>query len=477
MSGFIFLRNYQLFRSRIGEYKVSLIDLIIERIQLQDWFSSGSFKIPSELSRFFSFSLPMNGLYFGIGWFLRSKSSMYILAGSILSSLIIVPLAVLTNMPVGITGQDKDWIGLKNLEYSDLIPLGFDDGSIAALAFNRIAIPIAIGAIIGSGIAVLLKYMPIFKNVAFDIARTEKEFRSSDELEGGRIEWSTKLIIPAAIATMISFIICFLFIFPSNPILTIIFSFLMVFIVFFLGIISCKTTGETGLVPTSIISLLLFTFLMVLIWIYLYLTGGGGYTDTLLLMAILTTTIFTCSIAMSSDILWDFKTGLYAGVRPSHLFKGQTLGLVIGLPFAALSSLFLLEVIFGGVGAEFSFAPQAQALAFWANAFVNSNDIRWNLLILGIFIGALAEFVTGRGMAFSLGMYLSLSIPLLLMIGGGSRDLWENKWLQKKVEENGWDDSTKMLKIFDSYLIMIGLIIAEVFFGSMLLALMLVFTG
>lgn len=462
ISLYIITRSFPIFNDKDGNRNIPILQQVMHLFRMDNWYYGGILISPLSKSRYTQLTFPLSGLFFAIGWFLRSKAAFIFLLGSILSTFLIIPMAVLMNVPIDLAGN----VGLRDLQFEWLEMMGLKNTSIGFLAMTQIVTPIAIGAIIGSGLIILIKNAKIFKGALAEIRVKDLNLQERDDRK--QFEWPKRYIPIAAVATIVTFLFSFIFILRFDPVISILFSLIIVMIVFFLGLISVKTTGETGLVPTSALSLLLFTILMVIILLYNLVFGRGLIGEDQLLLAILTTTVFTCTIAMSSDIMWDFKTGHYIGTRPFHLFKGQTIGLVLGVPFAALSSIILMEIFYGGTAASLNFAPQAKTLSYWANVFIDPQNVRWNLLFLGLFIGVLAELITGMGMAFSLGMYLPLYAPLGIFIGGASRDIWEKRWLNKRAEKYKWSKKEVTMKTFDSYLVMIGILVGEALLGSLI---------
>jgi uncharacterized oligopeptide transporter (OPT) family protein len=92
----------------------------------------------------------------------------------------------------------------------------------------------------------------------------------------------------------------------------------------------------------------------------------------------------------------------------------------------------------------------------------------FSLFFLGMFIGFTVEMLTGMGTAFGLGMYLPLQYTLMMVTGGGARELWERRYLNKKAERLKWGEDQKTLKLLDSYMLMTGLYIAEAIIGTFL---------
>jgi uncharacterized oligopeptide transporter (OPT) family protein len=72
------------------------------------------------------------------------------------------------------------------------------------------------------------------------------------------------------------------------------------------------------------------------------------------------------------------------------------------------------------------------------------------------------------GTAFGLGMYLPLQYTLMMVTGGAARDIWEKRWLNKKVKKEGWGEERRTLKLLDTYMVMTGFYIAEAIIGTLL---------
>ncbi len=112
-------------------------------------------------------------------------------------------------------------------------------------------------------------------------------------------------------------------------------------------------------------------------------------------------------------------------------------------------------------------APQAHAFAVFVQILAGGK-VMMSLFILGVFIGVVVELLLGMGTAFGLGMYLPLQYTLMMLTGGAARDLWENRWLNRKAEREKWDEGKKTFKLLDSYMIMTGLYIGEAIIGTIL---------
>jgi hypothetical protein len=307
--------------------------------------------------------------------------------------------------------------------------------------------------------------LPTFRTVLIDITKTGSTDKKEWVPGKGWYEWPTQHIF---IVVGVAFIIIgFAFwLFGGFPIIaSFVFAALLVILTFMLGAIAVKISGEVGTTPvsgTSFLTLLMLFGVFMLISVIQPFKGGKS---EIVLMALVGTTVFGSAISLSSEIMWDFKAGLYAGTRPMHLIKGESFAILVGTPAAALAAAFFaMRLADGTLALE---APQAHAFAVFVQILAGGK-VMFSLFFLGMFIGFTVEMLTGMGTAFGLGMYLPLQYTLMMVTGGVSRDIWEKRWLNKKAEREKWGEDQKTLKLLDSYMLMTGLYIAEAIIGTFL---------
>ena len=154
---------------------------------------------------------------------------------------------------------------------------------------------------------------------------------------------------------------------------------------------------------------------------------------------------------------------MYCGTKPYNLMKGELLGVIPGAIIAVTAAtIFSIGLAKGALPL---IAPQAKAFAGFSQALMGG-VAPWNFIILGIFIGVFAELITGMGTSFGLGLYFPLPVSITILLGGIMRHIWEKKWLEPKAKAEKWDERTKTLKLIDTYIICIGLIVGEAILGT-----------
>jgi putative OPT family oligopeptide transporter len=198
--------------------------------------------------------------------------------------------------------------------------------------------------------------------------------------------------------------------------------------------------------------------------------GDPSQTTALVAYALFTTAIVFGIATVSNDNLQDLKTGQLVGATPWR----QQVALVIGVVFGSLvipPVLDLLNTAFGfqgapGAGENALAAPQAALISALAKGVFGGN-LNWGLIGLGAAIGAVVVAVDEAlarttkfrlpPLAVGMGMYLPMSLTLLIPIGavlGRLHDRWADR-------QGGDVELKKRLGV----LMATGLIVGESLFG------------
>jgi len=396
---------------------------------------------------------------FAIGWFMRMRVAFLVNLGSFVAWFFLIPLAVYLNAPV-FTGMDAvsgDAI------YTPIQDIG---GAVQWVAYGKLIRTIAIGAILGGGLLGLLKMAPTFGSIFGDIAKAFTGEKGQEYVEGkGWYEWPLNHI---PIFMLLSFFAMILIFWVGGfPILAaLVFALVLILTTFLLGAIAVRVMGETGIEPVSGTS-----FIVLLMLLGLFLGYGeffGLEKEEAILIALVGTTVFGSAISMSGTVVADYKNSLYIGTRPYHISKGNIMGVVPGAILGAGMAIFLSDLLANGK--IDLLAPQANAFAGFTVMLAEGQG-NLSALMLGFLLGAFAEWATGMGTSFGLGMYLPTPITFPMMIGGVGRDWWEANRLNPAVEEvreqEGSEKAEKAraMLLLMSFMIAAGALMGEAFFG------------
>jgi uncharacterized oligopeptide transporter (OPT) family protein len=428
------------------------------------WYDKGTIIQPYESATYTHFGFGLIPIQIGLGWFMKLKVSILVNLGTFITWFVIVPMAVVIGVPIFDASQNvyRDPMFYEGIIAGTPITWGSAGYSPAYAAFSKIARPIAVGTILGAGITGLLKMIPTFKSAMSDIFEVRKGGQRKDYIEGrGWYEWPITHIWPMTILTFIIVFLLFWFGFEgSNPLVSLIFSLVLVATTFALGAIAVKVMGETGTQPVS------GTSFIVLIMLILVFMGLGLSRETTAIIVLIGTTVFAGAISMEGDIIWDFKSGLYIGNRPYHLMKGELTGIIPGAIASVLAAVMFSQLLASG---ELPLvAPQANAFATIVQTFLGGSNMGMlmSFLAIGLILGVLLELTTGMGTAIGLGMYFPLWLMIPMIFGGAIRDIWEKRYLEPRAKSEKWTEKQKTIKILDTYMIATGLIVGEAIMGT-----------
>ena len=389
---------------------------------------------------------------FAIGWFMKFRAALLVNLGAILAWFWLIPLAVLQDVPVYDPGQG---------EYVNITQLG---PTVQWEAFGSIVRTVAIGAILGGGFLGLFKMAPTFIGIFGDITQAFAGEQGEEFVEGkGWYEWPLYHI---PIFMLISFFaITAIFVLGGYPVVpSLIFSIVLLSTTFLLGAIAVRVMGETGIEPVSGTS-----FIVLLILLMVFLNFDVGLTkEEAILMSLVGTTVFGSAISMSGTVVGDYKNSLYIGNRPYHISKGNIMGVVPGAILGAGVAIFLSKLLADGTIELL--APQANAFAYFTTILAEGQG-NWSALLIGMALGAFAEWATGMGTSFGLGMYLPTPATFPMLIGGAYRSWWEERRLKPVVESVRKEEggpaaekkSAQMLLL--TFMIAAGALTGEAFYG------------
>jgi len=434
---FTFFRDYPIFPNYTS---------IMDHYFGGEYYEYGTIMQPASTATWTYIDYGLIPIQFAIGWFMKFRTAFLVSTGTLLTWFVIVPLAYGFNVPV-YDMQSGMFIGLR-------------DWSVPAMyGYLKIAKIIAIGALLGGGVTALLKMYSVFKPAIEDVIKSLRGGQGADYVKGlGWYEWPVKHIpIMMGVAFVAISVVFIAAGFP--PLQVILFAALLAGSTFFLGAIAVKVMGETGSEPVSGTS---FIVLLLLVAIFL---GTGTSAETTAVMAILGTTVFGCAISMSGAIIGDYKVGIYIGNRPYHLMRSTLLGII---PGAIASVLGAAAFSYGmATGQVNLLAPQANSFALFLQTVLGGQATPQivQYLVAGIVIGIFAEFTTGMGTAFGLGMYFPLSLTLPMLTGGALRDFWEKKYLIPTAKREKWSERKRTFKVLDTFMVATGLVMGEAVMG------------
>jgi uncharacterized oligopeptide transporter (OPT) family protein len=444
------------------DFPISQNKPILDNIFGGNYYNRGTILHPYAI--YTSFSLAVTPIPISLGWFMRIRLASLIVMGSVFSWFVIVPMAVGFNVPIWIP-QAGEYYALRS--FPIITPEWEVNLAPALVAADRVAKPVAIGCILGAGLTGLFKTSKVFKTAVKDImtVRKSKDKRSGYVEGKGWFEWPITHIPLLILIVIIGITIMFTLVGQFPLLGSLIIGIILVPAIFILGAVGAKIGGETGNIPysgLSILMLILFISIFKLIAID---------TPTMIIMALIGTTVFCSSIALCVNMIADFKGGLYLGTRPYHLVKAQLTAIPFGVIAVIIGSVILsigLSTIDPNTGEPVLNleAPQAHAFATFTQVLIGQAP--WDWLLIGFGIGVFAELITGLGTAFGLGMYIPFSITINFLIGGSLREWWQKKWFEPKAQQLRWTEKQRTFKLMHSYMFFAGIVLGEGLMGTII---------
>ncbi len=369
-------------------------------------------------------------------------------AGSL--SMALIGVGHLVGLGVGVAMV----VGLV-ISHAVLLPIRtwgrIDGGELATVVsttFRSDVRLVGAGTIAVAAVWTLVKLLgPIISGIRDSLAATAKR-RAGEEVPLTERDLSAKLVIGVTLASMLPIGLLLWLFCKDTPIAHNSLGLVLVSILFVLltGLAVASVCGYmAGLIgasnsPISGVGILVAISAALVVKV-VHGTVTGDQQAALVAYTLFTAAVVFGIATISNDNLQDLKTGQLVGATPWR----QQVALVIGVAFGAIiipPVLNLMQTAFGFVGAPGAgeralAAPQASLLSFLVQG-VFGGDLDWNLLGLGALIGvaviAVDEILRATtkkyslpGLAVGMGMYLPMSITIVIPIGaaiGAAYDRW-----------------------------------------------------
>ena len=203
---------------------------------------------------------------------------------------------------------------------------------------------------------------------------------------------------------------------------------LMVLFSFFFVTVSARIVGLIG-ASSNPVSGMTIAALLVTALIFLAL----GRTDPSAPVAVLLVGAVVCiSASIAGDTSQDLKCGFLSGATPWR----QQVAELIGIPVAAVSMAFVLQLLHTsyGIGSAELAAPQATLMATVIDG-VLTQSLPWALVFVGAAIALVVELLGVPSLPYAVGLYLPLSLTTPIFVGGAVRWLIEKRFKGEELQE------------------------------------------
>jgi putative OPT family oligopeptide transporter len=335
----------------------------------------------------------------GLGYVMGLRSSMVLVAGGVLSNLVLVPL-------IWMIGQH-----LPDAVYPGTVPIA---NMTAAQIFRGYVRFIGVGAIATAGIFGIVKSLRIMAASFGIAARAFRHGEASGERTDTDIPVQAQLIGVIVGALAVAAFFGTLLGTPSAIgialALTLVFS-------FFFTSVAATAIATIARNPVSGMTMLT----VIISSVVLLRFGVSGQSGMFFVMAI--AGMVCTALSVSGQTITDLKTGYWLGSTPSAQERVKFLGVIasavaVGLAIVMLARAFQFGEAAPGDTRAVLAAPQASIMQALVQGFMSRQPVAWLLFSTGAMIAVLMEMLRVPVLVFALGMYLPLELNLPALVGG-----------------------------------------------------------
>ena len=362
------------------------------------------------------FSMNTGATLLGLGYIIGLKYAVIITAGSCLVWFVIVPL-------VGYASADAASMSAMQL-------------------FQAYGRPIGIGGIAMAGLIGIIKQSGIIKQ-AVGLAVKELGGKKGDGAVAERTQRdiSMKVVLSVIIAVLVSTVVFFQFGVLGNWFHTVI-ALLIVFVIAFLfTTVAANAIAIVGTNPVSGMTLMTL-ILSSLVLVSIGLEGEKGMTAALIIGGVVCT-----ALSMAGGFITDLKIGYWLGTTPRTQEKWKFLGTFVSAATVA-GVMIILNKTYGFVGENALTAPQANAMAAVIKPLMEGGNTPWILYFAGAILALVLNWIGVPALAFSLGMFIPMSLNAPLVVGGAIAWFVSNRTKDEDLNKARFDRGTLLASGF-----------------------------
>jgi len=398
--------------------------------------------------------------YLGVGYIIGPRIAGVLVAGGVLSWLVLIPLLS------SIVPANTIAIQLNKLGYlADITKDGgkggwnaathtFNDYSAAIYyAFIR---QIGAGAVAAGGIITLIKTVPtIVKSIKGSVTSIKNNAGETNGILRTERDLSLKVVGIGSLALVA--LIALLPQVPGDSILQKILIGLLVLIFGALFVtVSSRIVGLIGSSNNPISGMTIATVMGTSL-IFIAVGWTGKTYEPLVLVVGGMICIAAANAGATSQ---DLKSGYIVGATPRNqqiaLFIGAIVSsIVIGITIKYLdkpNSEMIAQGINHAIGTEKYPAPQATLMATLIKGILSFN-LDWQYVFVGVFVAVVMELCGIRSLSFAVGAYLPLSTTLPIAIGGAIKGLVDRKKKKEGTETSPEEDELGKGSLFATGLV------------------------
>jgi putative OPT family oligopeptide transporter len=354
------------------------------------------------------FTMNTSAAVFGLGYIMGLNYASIIMAGSMVSFFVFVPLFA--------------WM-------SQWVPGAISAGAapLATLSakeiFNLYVRPIGIGGIFAAGLLSILKMSPVIfqatRQAFGEVARLVRG-RGASEIVVERTDRAMPMsfnLLGIAATGMLTFLYFRFSVLSGTSratFLAFVATALALVISFLFAAVSAWAIAMISVTPIS--GMTLTTLIVTAVALSsLGLSGPDGMLQVLLIGGVVCT-----ALSMSGSLVTQYKIGYWLGATPKKIELSNLAGAVIA-SLATTGVILLMAKVYGfsagPLHPDALPAPQPNAMAAVLRGVMGDAGTPWFLYGLGAVFAVATELCGVSGLAFALGMYLPMDLNSPLVVG------------------------------------------------------------
>jgi putative OPT family oligopeptide transporter len=357
--------------------------------------------------------------YMGVGYVIGPRIAGTMVAGGVLSWLVLLPLLSLLGAalptpfpPIHPAMANNPATGQPFL-ISEMGP-----GQIWS-AYIRY---IGAGAVLAAGLITLGRTLPTI------ISSAREGLKGFGAAGGGQLRTERDIPMTIVLGGSLALAI-FLAVTPGLPTQgNVLVSILIVLFGFFFATVSSRITGLIGSSSNPISGMTIATLIITCVIFVALGWTGDAYAP----VAISVGAIVCICAANAGNTSQDLKTGYIVGATPIYQQIGLAIGVVTSAFIIGMTVLYMHQVF--GIGSQAVAAPQATLMATLIKGLLSQN-LPWGLVLVGVFIAVTLELCGVHSLSFAVGAYLPIATTAPIFIGGLVR--W---WVERKTGETQESD-------------------------------------
>ena len=378
--------------------------------------------------------------YLGVGYIIGFRIAGILVAGGVLSWLVLIPL-LSSLIPDQVIAMQQLKLGfLTDIEqashhYGNWDPVTLTFANKAEAIYRAYIRQIGAGAVAAGGMITLIKTIPTI------ISSFKESIASVKDKTGGVVsrtdrDLNIKVVLYGSIALVA--LMALLPMIPGDTILNkaLVGILVIIFGAFFVTV-SSRIVGIIGSSNNPISGMTIATVMITCLIFVLVGWTGQAYEP----MALIVGGMVCIAAANAGATSQDLKTGYLVGSTPKYqqlaLFVGAIVSsIVIGITIKVLdtpSAAMTAQGITHAIGSKYN-APQATLMATLIKGILSFN-LDWNFVLVGAALAIVMELCGVKSLNFAVGVYLPLSTTLPIFAGGAIRGMVDKVKAKRNKEK------------------------------------------